>query len=281
MDKPYNYHTLELQRLIGNSSKPKKQPIKNIEIKSNIMNTLNSDLSKCKISGNVVFLPPIQGEKLEDYAGVKKALINAGAKYQRSTFVFPNDAQPYIDRITGGESVNIKKGFQFFPTPQKIATMMALHLDFEAYHTILEPSAGQGALIEALYEIRCPELEIHYCELMDINRDIVAKKQLKTKFMGDDFLKHPISFKYDRIIANPPFTKNQDIEHIRKMYDHLNDGGVLVTLSSKSWQLGSSKKQQEFKDWLDTTNYYIETIDAGEFKSSGTMIETLMIVINK
>lgn len=82
------------------------------------MNTLQAAISKCTTEGNVLFLPT---EMLPNYAEVKRALLNAGGKYKRNSFVFPNDAKLYADRLMGGEKVNLKKEFQFFATPDKIA----------------------------------------------------------------------------------------------------------------------------------------------------------------
>lgn len=86
---------------------------------------------------------------------------------------------------------------------------------------------------------------------------------------------------YDRVIANPPFSKNQDIDHIRQMYDCLVPGGRLVSFSSMHWQLAADRKSKEFKDWLSTLDAQVIEIPAGKFKHSGTMIATLIIVINK
>ena len=56
-------------------------------------------------------------------------------------------------------------------------------------------------------------------------------------FMGDDFLnpsEWATAFKYDRIIANPPFTKNQDIDHVMQMWNFLKPGGRIVSIMSNS-----------------------------------------------
>lgn len=87
--------------------------------------------------------------------------------------------------------------------------------------------------------------------------------------------------KYNKIIANPPFNKNQDIDHIKEMYSILVDGGRLVSVSSKHWLTSNNKKETEFRCWLDDVNAEIYEIESGTFKESGTMIETCVIIINK
>jgi hypothetical protein len=248
------------------------------------MTKIAEALNKCTVKGDTPYLPPITDGPLENYQDVKKALLNAGAKYKRNTFVFPSDAQPFIDRLTGGESVNIKKEFQFFATPKKLAERMVdlaeLHEhDGRGFGSILEPSAGQGAIVNAIHEATGYTSVIGY-ELMPENRAIL-KKIHALNIIGDDFLKADESSKYDRIIANPPFTKNQDIDHIRKMYAVLADGGVLVTISSVSWAYGSQKKQVLFRQWLDEVGAYQEKLPAGTFKESGTGVEAMLLVIKK
>lgn len=104
------------------------------------MNPLQESISKCKINGNVLSLPPITEGALTNYAEVKKALLNAGATYKQNTFIFPSDAQPHIDRLMGGEKVNIKKEFQFYGTPDELCDDLVFEAQIEPSHCILEPS---------------------------------------------------------------------------------------------------------------------------------------------
>lgn len=248
------------------------------------MSGLADSLLKCKVEGNTLFLPDIKEGPLPNYADVRKALLNAGATYKRNTFIFPSDAQPFIDRLTGGESVNIKKEFQFFATPpalaQRLVELAELNEhDGRGFGSILEPSAGQGAIVKAIHEATGYTSVIGY-ELMEENRRIL-KKVHALHVIGEDFLQADESSKYDYIIANPPFSKNQDIDHIRKMYAVCEDGGRIVTVASKHWQYSNNKKEKQFREWLYDVDARIIDLDAGEFKESGTSIAACIIIINK
>lgn len=248
------------------------------------MNDLKTSLSKCKVEGNVLFLPPMSEGPLSNYSEVRTALLNAGAKYKRNTFVFPNEAQPYIDRLVGGENVNIKKEFQFFATPPDIAEWLVELADLQLYHSVLEPSAGQGAITDAIckrHPSKVRKTNITCFEIMDENRDVLEKKGYHV--IEFDFLTTEADWtnSFDRIIANPPFSKNQDIHHIRKMYECLKPGGRIVTVASKHWQQSSYRKEREFQNWLDEIGAEIHEIEAGAFKESGTMVSSCVIVINK
>jgi phospholipid N-methyltransferase len=250
--------------------------------------SLKEDLKSLVCEGNVAKLPT---DKLNDYAALKKALVKINGKYKRNTFVFPIEAQKAVDELLKGETTDFKKKYQFFATPPELADRMAQDIVFDKPEMrILEPGAGHGALIDAVLRVKPlnVELIIEFVELSDLNFDVLKGKYSEDNgvenmagicgdFMGMDMVGH-----YDLIIANPPFTKNQDIDHIRKMYDLLAPGGRIITLSSKSWYQGSQKKQVAFRDWLDNdvAACYSE-LDNGVFKSSGTNVAGMYIVIDK
>lgn len=236
-------------------------------------------LKKCSVRGNIVALPT---EMLPNYPDVKKALMNAGGTYKKNTFVFPNDAQPYIDRLTGGESVNIKKEFQFFGTPDHLADRIIELAHIKPGHNVCEPEIGQAALIKAMWRAGHKNL-VWAWELMEINRNIVKELSDDILIEGEDFLKAAPKFNnyFDRVIANPPFTKNQDIDHIRKMYDVCKHGGKIVSIASNHWRHSQNKKEKEFRFWLNELDSDIEEVEAGEFKESGTSIAACIVTINK
>jgi PRTRC genetic system protein E len=257
--------------VLSKSSQPQNQT----------MPTLEESLLKCKVDGCVVYLPPMSEGPLENYQEVRKALMNAGAKYKRNTFVFPNEAQLYIDRLVSGESVNIKKEFQFFATPNDIAATMVSYLPpVAADAKVLEPSAGDGALIIAFLNAY-PEKHVDCFEIMDINcRRLNAL--IGARLIGEDFMQNGLpDNSYDIIIANPPFTKNQDINHIMEMYRLLKPGGTIITLASPSWTFGTQKKQVEFKKWLERHDVFPKTLPEKSFASSGTNITPVLLQIQK
>ncbi len=245
------------------------------------MTQLQESLSKCKVEGNTIHLPPISNGVLSNYNEVRTALINAGAKYKRNSFVFPNEAKPYMERLMGGDKVNIKKEFQFFGTPASLSDELVRKAEIKNCHKILEPSAGQAAIVDAMVR-EVPALLVDCCELMDINRNVLSEHS-NINLICDDFLNIPEQYKghYDRIIANPPFNKNQDIDHIYKMYECLKSGGRLVSIASKSWKTGSQKKQVAFREWLSELGADIEEIGNGAFKESGTLVGGFIITIDK
>lgn len=145
--------------------------------------------------------------------------------------------------------------------------------------SILEPSAGQGAIVRAINRI-LPSQEVDCYELMPLNRSYL-KKIPTVNLIGEDFLSTRITQKYDVIIANPPFSKNQDITHVRKMYEHLKPNGVLVAIMSTHWQHTNNKVEREFRAWLDSLSAEVQTVASGEFKESGTMVQSVIVSFRK
>lgn len=215
-----------------------------------------------------------EGIFFSNYNDVKTILTKAGGKYLRNAFIFTTEAKEVKDRILSGETINDKKKFQFFATPKELADRVFEKLNYEKGMIVLEPSAGRGGLLEHI-EIE----DVECCELWDDNAEYLQSQGYNV--VGGDFTQMEIDGLYDRVIANPPFTKNQDIDHIKLMYKALKDDGRMVSIASTHWQHASTKKCVEFREWLDSVGAEVEDVDAGAFKESGTNIKTCIITINK
>ncbi len=232
-----------------------------------------------RIDGNKLLLPKTFRFNKQQYASVKNVLSIAGGIYNKNTFVFKEDAMVVYDRIINGENFNLKKKFQFFGTPDNLADRLVQLADIKDSDRILEPSAGQGSIIKAINRV-LPKMMIECLELMPQNKSELESIDTAV-IIGDDFLKHTETILFDKIIANPPFSKNQDIDHILHMYKLLNEGGRIVSIASKHWQKSENKKEKSFKEFLSQNNATFHELAGGEFKESGTSIASVIIVIDK
>lgn len=246
------------------------------------MQTKQEVLQACSISGMIVTLPAVQLER-KLYQDVAKALELIGGKWNRKAqgFIFNEDPAGLLAQISNGEKRNLKKEYQFFGTSDILADELVQDAGIEEYDLLLEPSAGQGAIIKAIHRAHPGQL-VHYCELMPINRTFLNRLP-NAQYITDNFLKLASSKitmgTFDRIIANPPFSKNQDIDHIRQMWDCLKPGGRIVTIASKHWQIANNNKEKTFREWLGDAE--VTSIQAGAFEESGTKIATCKIILNK
>lgn len=241
--------------------------------------TKNEVLQKCTVDGLIVKLPNEQLDR-KLYIEVAKALELIGGKWKGGKiagFVFLQDPSDLLSEIANGKERNLKKEYQFFETPSELADRLVELADIKPHDDILEPSAGQGAIVKAIQR-KISDKRVYGYELMDVNCMFLNKIN-NFRLLGNDFLSE--SSKFDKIIANPPFSNNQDIDHIKKMYDSLRDGGRLVSIASSHWLLSENKKEKDFKEWLIKTNAEIIDIPKGTFKDSGTLVGGTIIIINK
>lgn len=142
--------------------------------------------------------------------------------------------------------------------------------------TVLEPSAGRGALIKAIHR-SCPSVTVECYELMPENREFLHTLD-NVILLDEDFTKDSVGH-YTKIIANPPFSGNQDIDHVRLMYERLEEGGILAAITDQHWKFASEKKCVDFREWLEEVHGEVFEIGAGEFKESGTTVSTMAVVI--
>jgi len=254
-------------------SLPKEQP----EVVLDKTNPVEDAIKSCTVDGNIIKLPVGQLDP-KTFKDVKKQLENIGGKWNTSAqgFKYDNDPAELLAGLVKGDKTNLKQDFQFFETPSELIDEMIERADIQPTDVVLEPSAGKGAIVEKLLPLA---KKVDMCEFMDRNK--IFLEELGYKIIGSDFLLLDETLKYDKIVANPPFSKNQDITHVMKMYDHLKTGGKLVVITSTAWITGSQKKQIAFREFLDSVGAVQEEVAEGTFKKTGTNVKTMLLEITK
>jgi len=259
---------------IKNDSIPEEQP----EVVLDKLSSVDEAIKNCTVEGNVIKLPQGQLDP-KSYKDVKKQLENIGGKWNTSAqgFRFDNDPTELLAGLVKGDKTNLKQDFQFFETPSDLADDMIRRADIQPTDVVLEPSAGKGAIVKKLIPLAS---RVDMCEFMPTNKTYL-ENTLGFDVIGSDFLALNEDLKYDKIVANPPFSKNQDITHVMKMYDHLKTGGKLVAITSVSWVTGKQKKQIAFQEFLKSVGAVQEEIKEGTFKKTGTNVKTMLLEIVK
>lgn len=238
-------------------------------------------LKHCTLEHQVLKLPKVQFNK-KSYNEAKKWIEEAGGTWQGGKiqgFTFPFNPERVFSILNQGKRCNLQQEYQFFETPSDVADwLVMLAGGIQKDDTVLEPSAGRGALIKAVHRA-CPDVQVECYELMPENRDFLQTLE-NVILLGEDFTKDCVGT-YSKIVANPPFSKNQDIKHVRLMYEHLKEGGTLAAITSPHWKMASEKKCADFRQWLEEVHAEVFEISSGEFKESGTSISTMAVVIKK
>ena len=241
--------------------------------------------------GPMFILPEGQLER-PLYVACDKVLKALGGKWNRSAaaHVFKDASGRKVleDALEEGELVDRKKTYEQFFTPAEVASELIdlLGGDLRFAH-VLEPSAGEGALIEAAFDAGA-----QYVTAIELDADLAHHLQHKwgghsspVDIFQGDFLNIEITDRclppYDVVLMNPPFSNNQDIDHVMHAFEKLRPGGRLGAIMSPHFTFASDQKSMQFRDFLRDHTSDIREIKEGAFKASGTNIRTVLVAIEK
>lgn len=194
------------------------------------------------------------------------------------------DSDPFDDAVLdyySNQKLNRKnrEGVDYFPTPEPLGYKMMEWARAGEGDTILEPSAGHGAI--ARYAPKENQLTG-----IEPSQSLFTKLQLKAgglgrKFMNTVFENYDISNKHDVVVMNPPFgtAGATAIAHLDKAFKHLEEGGRVVAIIPR----GSTDKK--FDKWLDgQKNVAMRAeVDLPDivFQQAGTSVVSRVVVLDK
>ena len=177
------------------------------------------------------------------------------------------------------------KNLGFFETPKQVVEKLmeraSLWKNDEKPFRILEPSAGLGRIAFALADNG--ETDITAVEF-DASRAHALKASGKlAKVLNEDFLdmKPADLGAFDRILMNPPFGHQSEIDHVLHAWNFLAPGGVLVSVMPSSAEFSETKKALYFQNLVTESGGSFIDLPAGSFQESGTMINTAIVIMNK
>lgn len=193
------------------------------------------------------------------------ALLNPAADTER------REAEALQQKI---EALKFAKIPGYFPTPADLVARMIREADLLPGSTVLEPSAGSGAIADALREAG------HTVECVERHstlRDILNSKGHRV--IASDFLElspgaYP-SRLYDAVIMNPPFENGQDCEHVARAWSFVKPGGALVAIMGAGVTFRGSRPYSTFRAWAEEVGTF-DPIPAGTFKESGTGVASVL-----
>lgn len=217
---------------------------------------------------------------IPDWGELKSTMLALGGKWRsKKGFLFPDDidaAERVHLAVATGEILD-PKAASFFPTPDWLAEELVARARIAPGHTVLEPSAGAGAIALAVRR-GCPEAAITCVEALPDN----AAKLRTHGFVVEqrDFL--GVSFgSFDRVVMNPPFEGRADITHVRHAFEMLKPGGVLAAIMSSGVAHRNDRLATEFRDLVVASGGEIIENREGAFLESGTGVRTVSVVMNR
>lgn len=166
----------------------------------------------------------------------------------------------------------------FFETPFGLADDVIAKLDLAPGMILLEPSAGNGALVRAALAA-CPGLGVR-CIEQDEAHVHALRGLIKPMYVSiADFLTfspNPDS-DFDRVAMNPPFSHQRDILHVSHAFRFLKPDGVLVAIMSAGAVFRETKIARAFRELVADNEGQIRNNPPGSFKESGTNVNTVMV----
>lgn len=288
------------------ATKAAKRPVvKQITIDPDVIALLKTGTWSTTTEGApALAMPMTKDRKL--YEKTAKVLTSLGGTWSRkhgaTIFTTDEDAETAVrEACATGVYVDSKQLFQFFETPDAVAQLMLQELDFKPgeKYTVLEPSAGHGALICAVASVCTtdgPDVELTAVELdakkENRLRELVGSASQVTKrlVMGDFLSMNPEGQveslgMFDRIIMNPPFARGQDMQHIVHAFRFLVPGGIMAAILSPAFEYRSDNSSALFRDWLSLRQSADHAswvpLPEGSFKSAGTNVRTVLLTVRK
>ena len=255
------------------------------------METIEEDvltvLSTLDIEENSVVITKQLDRKL--YLGVNKVLERIGGKWNRKAkaHVFDTDPTERLNNVIECGVLDPKVKTGYFPTPSKIIDKMIELANLKGMQSILEPSAGQGHIAEKILRYvndRNYGYDITICENLSENIRILEENgwDAEGDFFGYADYCNKFDITFDRIIMNPPFERQADIDHVTTAFNLLAPNGILVAIMSAGVLFRENKKTVEFRNnIMEPHQSYLEHLPRGTFKESGTMVNTIMLRLQK
>jgi len=181
---------------------------------------------------------------------------------------------------------------QLFVTPKELAERVIDAADIQPGQRVLEPSAGLGnllvpldralaaqdsasgeaipgaadkvaveinpKLVECLLRLGVSGLHVHQGDFLHCNGDLG---------------------KFDRVVMNPPFADQADIDHVTHALKFLKPGGKLVAIMSAGVAFRQDRKATNFRALIEAMGGTIEDLPEDSFKQSGTSVRTVLVEV--
>ncbi|WP_027179815.1 LPD38 domain-containing protein [Maridesulfovibrio bastinii] len=172
-----------------------------------------------------------------------------------------------------------REGSDYFATPEPLGFKMVEWLDLKPGESVLEPSAGHGAIARYFPE----SADITTVESSD---ELFSKMSVicDGRKINDRFENLALVNKYDGIAMNPPFGSGGKtaVDHLAKAFNHLREGGRVVCILPEG-----PAADRKFNKWYESEDaehaHKVAEfgLPAATFGRAGTKVKTRIVVIDK
>jgi len=193
--------------------------------------------------------------------------------------VLPDAAPHDVEQPITGE---LAKSLQFYRTPDAAAERLIDGLYVPEGGHILEPSAGDGALVAKLLA-RFPTCTIDAVEVDAERARSLGRFGPRVRVLPANFLRLPVRAEYHAVVMNPPFSGTHWMDHVRHAYGFLRAGYLRAILPATA-EVGRSAAHDAFRAWLaarqdawrsESARFY--ALPPESFAESGTRVQTVTV----
>lgn len=195
----------------------------------------------------------------------------------------------YFGKQKKNSRTKSREGIDYFATPEPVGYKMVQWLQSKPGQSLLEPSAGDGAIARWMPDNT-------YNTVVEPSRDLTPKLMRNVagaKVVESTFENFDLHNKFDGIAMNPPFGHGGKtaVEHVAKAYQHLKDGGRLIAIIPDGptcqkhfdkWFYGDPEAKRKadrgIADGVLMADIHLPSVT---FDRAGTNVNTRMIVIDK
>ena len=185
------------------------------------------------------------------------------------------DAEQLAARLEGEESATTtgtltrdehQRRYQSYYTPESLAAELVELAGIRPGMTCLEPSAGYGVILQAVIEAGGTATAV------EVDPDAHAEIEEHCDAILADFLSLKGTASYDRIVMNPPFSRDQDVRHVCHAFTFLKPGGKLVAIIGHYGLNGKTDDRRKFVDLMRLHGRIVRELPPGTFDNNARAV---------
>ncbi|MBF6213150.1 class I SAM-dependent methyltransferase [Nocardia puris] len=249
-------------------------------------------LAQSRIAGNNLIIPTRLSES--EYKKINRIIETMGGKWSRreQAHVFADDPTEVIAAAvaTGRTPNTVKKVLEAnFATPDQLAMRIVAgeHSEIAALEPgelVLEPSAGDGALVRAILHtnptVRVTAVEPEPERAATLGHDPRVTVEATT---FERFAATAIQ-QFSCVVMNPPFALPRRptvwMDHLYAAWNLLVDGGQLLAVVPSGVTYRADRDFRNVREFIASYGGY-EELPSDAFSASGTKIRTVLVHLRR
>jgi 16S rRNA C967 or C1407 C5-methylase (RsmB/RsmF family) len=215
-------------------------------------------------------------------------------------YLYRQDPRQTLAEVTGWEPVRPASGehdkrLAYFATPDITASLMATEIGAIGTGRVLEPSAGDGALVRAVLR-QHPAAEVTAVEVDDARVRLLYRQFRMPGVDGHVYSERFQDFAlqafedssfvpFDAVVMNPPFTEPGDPRawstHFGLAWDLLAPGGRMVAILPNSYRFSELRAAREVRELVEGSGGMVVDLPESTFAGVGTNVRTVLVCTTK